>query len=258
MLDKDQLALLDNKALRRLIPVLFPVWEVGGYDKKVMATNPIAYWPLSELSGSTARCLVNSAQNGTYTGVTLGQAITDSNGVRFICPLFDGANDYADVYSATLNSAFNGDEGSLALWARVYNVGVWTDGTYRAMFMLSDNSNQNRVRPRRSTTDNRINGSYEAGDVSEDTKWNIGPSVDWVPYGMSWSASGDIVRFYGNGVEQDTSSTLGTWVQNFHQNKCCIGAATKTPTSVWYGWVAKVAVWDSVKPPAHFVKLAKA
>ena len=48
--------------------------------------------------------------DGAYTGVTLGQdGIGDGN----TCPLFDGANDFLDFYSAGFSSAFNGDQDPL-------------------------------------------------------------------------------------------------------------------------------------------------
>ena len=52
----------------------------GGYNEKVLRTGPIAYWPQDETSGTVARCLVNPAQNGTYTGVTLANDLTGRSG----------------------------------------------------------------------------------------------------------------------------------------------------------------------------------
>ncbi|GAI14148.1 unnamed protein product, partial [marine sediment metagenome] len=80
---------------------------VLAYDDKVLGMDPIAYWPLSETSGLVANCLVNPAQNGVYTGVTLGQpGIGDGN----TAPYFDGTNDYVDVLTAAFIAAYNGSE----------------------------------------------------------------------------------------------------------------------------------------------------
>ena len=41
---------------------------MGGqtYSGRILATNPIAYWPLNETTGTAAVCPVNAAMNGTY------------------------------------------------------------------------------------------------------------------------------------------------------------------------------------------------
>lgn len=63
--------------------------EASSYSDTILADNPVAYWRLGELSGTTAASQVNSpANNGTYqVGFTLGQAGVlpfDSNtAVRF-------------------------------------------------------------------------------------------------------------------------------------------------------------------------------
>ena len=77
------------------------------YIQKVLGIEPgnlIAYWPMSEPSGGIAiNAEGTAARNGAYTGVTLAQpGIGDGN----TCPLFDGANDFNNVYSASLDAAF--------------------------------------------------------------------------------------------------------------------------------------------------------
>ncbi|MFV1969356.1 MAG: hypothetical protein ACC628_28375, partial [Pirellulaceae bacterium] len=58
-----------------------------------------------EASGSISDDLSPQGNDGAYTGVTLGQpGIGDGR----TCPLFDGANDYNNIYSAALNTDFDG------------------------------------------------------------------------------------------------------------------------------------------------------
>ncbi len=103
----------------------------SNYAHKVLATDQphlLAYWPLSEVAGSVAYDFSGNARHGAYTGVTLGKTgIGDGD----TCPFFDGANDFVNIYSVSLRDAFNGAEGTAMIWAKVFNVGVWTDGAYR-------------------------------------------------------------------------------------------------------------------------------
>ena len=74
-----------------IAPGQFPAFDK--FYRKVLDYRPIAYWPQWESAGSAARCLVNTAQNGAYTGVTLGQpGAVDGD----LCPYYDGANDYTN------------------------------------------------------------------------------------------------------------------------------------------------------------------
>src|SRR5689334_12045038 len=43
------------------------------YRNAVLADNPVAYWELDEVSGTTAADSAGTPQNGTYQNCTLGQ-----------------------------------------------------------------------------------------------------------------------------------------------------------------------------------------
>ena len=101
----------------------------GSYADKVLSYGPIAYWPLWETAGASAACLVNPAQSGTAVGVTWANDATGAFGTA--APFFDGANDDINIYTAALAAAFSGHVGSLMVWCRVANAGVWTDGAAR-------------------------------------------------------------------------------------------------------------------------------
>ena len=101
-------------------------WRYGAeYADKILGYSPIAYWPLWEADGSTAEDISGNGFDGAYVDVTLG---ADGIGDGRTCPLFDGAAGYMNAFSTGLRDAFNGAEGSFAIWAKVFNVGVWTDG----------------------------------------------------------------------------------------------------------------------------------
>lgn len=220
--------------------------SAAGYIAKVKSYNPIAYWPLNELTGSTAICQINTAQNGTYTGVTLGQSVTDASGVTFVCPLFDGTNDFVDIYSATLGGAFDGDEGTLMIWARVFNVGVWTDSTKRFAVQTPYGSGQNVINLIKHNNNNSLRWLREANN-DLDSLVNAGYSTtDWFHFAITWSVVADENVYYYNGSETGSDSTIGAWnTALFSTTANNIGASSQVPASPWYGWLAHGALFTS-------------
>lgn len=232
------------------------------YAGRILATetaNLIGYWPLWEASGTAAvnYSSLGVAANGAYTGVTLGQpGIGDGN----TCPLFDGANDYMDGYSASFAGVFNGQVGSLALWGWVSDVGVWTDGTNRyLLYWGADGFNRIQVyHP--GSADNRLDWGYRAGGTA--TNLNLSPinTTDWFHIALTWDlnagATGEAKAFY-NGSQADTTKTnLGTWVGSLGNTITLCGAYNKTPQSVWSGYVAHLAMWNKALTPAQILALA--
>ena len=76
--------------------------SANGNDGTITAGDWGAY-PASDNAEGTA------ARNGVYTGVTLGQSVAP-----FTAPLFDGVNDFNNIYSASLATAFDATAGTLA------------------------------------------------------------------------------------------------------------------------------------------------
>ena len=209
------------------------------YHQRVLNTNPIAYWPLNEQNGTVAygwAVRPTGTQNGTHAGVTLGQpGIGDGNTV----PYYDGANDYTNILTATFSSAFNGATGAVAMWLKMANAGVWTDGVARYAMRLSIDAN-NYIILIKSSANNILTLTYTAGGVIETA--TIGSSTtDWFHLAMTWSKPAEEVRYYYNGVWQETDITLGVWAGAFAV--AVIGAANTTPAFPWQGYIAHTAIW---------------
>ena len=109
----------------------------ASYVNKVLgidAANNIAYWPVNETSGVVAdNAEGTAARDGAITGVTLNSITGPAGGPA---GRWDGANDYIDIESASLSTAFNGNAGTVALWLRAFNAGVWTDAASRYLLSL--------------------------------------------------------------------------------------------------------------------------
>lgn len=225
-----------------------------GYESKVLSYGPIGYWPLWEAAGSQAMDLSGKGRHGTHAGVTLGQ-----HKQQFTCPFYDGANDYMDAYCESFRDAFDGAEGSVIVWGKVYDAGVWTDGAGHALMELRVDA-QNRIRILKAIANNRLNVSYESGNIVEQRQLDGVTSTDWMCVGMSWSKSTGVsgeVRFFVDGVQEGATEVgLGVWAGNLAVTTTVIGAGSTVPVLVWHGWLAHCAVWDVAVSPREMVELA--
>jgi len=247
------------KSSRRLIPAERARHDLAGgrieaYWEKVIRYGPIAYWQLNETAGVTAACSVNSpAQDGTYTGVTLANG-TGPDGQP--CPFFDGANDFVDVVSATLNTVFNGSVGTAMVWTQVANVDVWTDGTARAMFEYGANFN-NRILIFRPVANNTINSWYTAGGVAEQINTGALADTDWMHWAITWDQpTANEVEAFKDGVSLGVSGTLGVWAGALVGGWTAIGARSNVPNEPWHGWISHAALWDTVLTQSQILDLA--
>ncbi len=228
--------------------------QEAAYVAKVLALSPIAYWILGEHEGSVAVCQINRNQNGSYTAVTLGNAgIGDGQ----VCPSFDGLTGYVDIYSATLAAAFNGSEGSLAIWSKVSGAGVWTDGTTRVGVQMFVDSN-NLIRIDKSSTNNQADGIYKAGGTTEQRVISTS-ALTFQNYGITWSATADEVKVYYAGAQVGATMTgLGAWAGSLSSTRCLIGANTQVPENAYSGYQAHCVLFDSVLTSGQMASLAAA
>jgi len=227
------------------------------YSDKVLGTeaaNLLAYWRLQEASGTDADNYEGTAaRDGTYTGVTLGQT---GIGDGLTCPLFDGANDYVDIYSISLRDAFDGATGTLAIWGKVSGVGVWSDDTIRRLVNLRVNSDNFVQILKRGSGSDDLRWSYKAGGTQEDVDLTT-TTTDWFHAAITWSVAADEVKAYFNGSQTGSTQTgLGTWVGSIVEDGTNIGALTETPTFVWDGYLAHWAVWTKALTAAQISSLA--
>lgn len=218
------------------------------YIEKVVGYGPIAYWPLNEASGLVANCLVNPLQNGVYTGVTLGQpGIGDGN----TCPLFDGANDYVNVMTATFAAALNGSEGTVSTWLRAFNAGVWTDGSARKAFRFRVDG-ANYIFMQRGAGNNIFRSDYSAGGTADNVNDSLS-TTDWFHSALTWSATNNEIELFTGGISQGVSLGLGVWAGPIIL--ALIGASFITG-EVWHGWEQHFAVFGSVLTQPQIADLA--
>ena len=243
--------------MRRLKQALLMPWtnkiNYTQIVQQVAAANLIAYWPMAEASGSVALDASGNGRVGAYTGVTLGASgIGDGR----TAASFDGSTSFANIYSVSLAGAFNDQEGTLAAWIRVSGVGVWTDGAQRRIVRLAADAN-NSVVIFKTTTNNQVSWTYQAGGTSSTRSKASLSSVDWLHVAFTWSKSADEGKAYFNGVQEGlTLSSLGVWAGALASTTTLIGATSQTPGGVWSGTLAHTAIWTTPLSAAQILTLA--
>jgi len=189
--------------------------------------------------------------NGAYTGVTLAQPF----GSLDVAPLYDGANDYTDVYSNTLNSFFNPSAGTLLCFAQVSAAGVWTDGTYD--YLASLNANGSYLAIHKATVNNRLDFVIQGSAEKRISKTSIS-ETGIMMLALTWDVSANQVKAFYNGVQEGSTLTSpGTWTGNLSSTLTTIGASSTTPTSVWSGLDGHVLLAREALTPAQILTIAQ-
>lgn len=212
----------------------------------------IGYWMMDEPSGAVATDSSGNGNDGAYTSVTLGQTgIGDGK----TCPSFDGAASRNNIYSANLDSLFNGAEGSIALWAKVFDANVWTDGLLRDVIRFSPNLATNFIIIRRTINNNELSWYYSS---NSNTKQRVKAVSDtgWMHLGMTWSHSANEFKAYFNGVQEGaTIGSLAVWSGALLAAQTNVGCGTAS-AQVWKGNVAHVVVYNTPLSGANMLDLA--
>jgi hypothetical protein len=212
------------------------------YTNKVKALAPIAYFPQSESGGAV--CLDESGfgRNGAYKAAgepLLGQAgIGDGR----TCALYDGTNDFANIYTAGMASAFNGAEGAILIWS----AGQASAGTAQRQISIQVDAN-NLARIRWNATNGAVTFDYIAGGTAKQVLASAVMAAGGAlkAFGLSWSKGADQMKAFVSGAQVGTTQTgLGTWAGALSITQCIIGGNNTTGTSAPFtGYQAHAAIF---------------
>ena len=76
-------------------------------------------------------------------------------------------------------------------------------------------------------------------------------------FALSWSkAAEEMKAYYSGSQEGSTQETLGIWAGDLASTTTLISSQSTTPDQTWDGYIAHIAVWDSVLSPADIADLA--
>lgn len=217
--------------------------------RSIKPKNLLGYYPLDEISGSTAYDRSGNGYNFTYAGVTLGDA-ESIHGKP--CPYFDGtSSDYVEGTSSGILADINTTLGSMHGWMKVYNSGVWSDEVTRYLTQI-EHDGDNRIhiikRGGGASFYNKIQLLYEGQTDNSYNSYDttaLNNNLDWIHCAVTWDETGDEVNMYVNGILVDTDSfpTEMDTPNDIQIGNEESGGGYGNP---FYGWLSDVAYYDVV------------
>jgi hypothetical protein len=169
----------------------------------------------------------------------------------FAAPLHAGASRdcvAADTDLITLNvdEVFNGTEGAVAIWVSMDAMSA----NGRFVFFRADNGNLIHIRW--TNASDVVTWTYTANSTNETHTHSTTEDGVWHHYGMSWSDSGEITRYYVDGAEVGTDTTLGTWAGTLVNQALCQNSLSAT--EILDGRVAYFELWNRAITGAEFAQ----
>lgn len=221
-------------------------------EAQILATEPIAYWPLSDTVGSSTAVELVNGLICTASNVTFG---VDSGISGRTAASFNGSTSVIDVSPTALTAFFNGSAGTLLAYVNISNA-VWTDTATRIIAHFGVTS-QNRVYIEKAGTPSyRFNWNYIANNVTDSVSTTIGSGfVDtWVAVALTWDFAADEMFAYFEGLQSGTEQNgLGEWQDGTLVNTlCAIGGLRSSSPALQFSGVARdVALWDRALAPTE-------
>ncbi len=227
------------------------------YLAKLLTIQPaslIALWPMTETGGSVAEDKSTERNDGAYTGVTLNNS-TFKNGRPV--GLWDGTNDFNNVYSAGFDADFDGDDFTIAIWAKVSSAAVWTDGASRHMMFIKTDVAGNRAYVNKRTGNNALEVARFGNSVNKSAVLTGQSTTDWFHFAITYDGTADELKFWIDAVQVGGTKTLnGAWAGALSATEVTIGANSTIPGSVWDGFLAYAAIWKVALTPAEVLEVA--
>lgn len=225
------------------------------YFERVLNVAPlslIGLWRLAESSGSDAADSGANGYDGTYVGATLA-GLTGPDGEN--APVFDGVNDYVELYSAGLAGAIDTTKGSALVWVKAADSSVWTDGQYRRVFHISSGSALNQIDFEKYNVNNSFRVYFDgnaSGTVVDYVEYTTS-RTDWFCAACTWDLTADEFKVYIDGVQVGTTQTgLGAWgaaISDINIGSRWDGAHN------WKGGIALAALWDETLSDSQIAAL---
>lgn len=222
--------------------------------QRILPGKLIGLWPLIDKSGTVVRDFSGARRNAAYVNSpTLGrEGILRKAGAPLFVP---ASNTYINSFSTSMVNAFNGQEGTFAIWFKVRAASVWTDGAARDLFIIAVDGS-NLVLIRKDSVNNQLFWQYNAGGTVK-TGTAAYSATTLSHAALTWSKSGDALKFLVNGVQQGaTINALGTWSGVPTNGNCGIGSQGG-PSFLWDGVLAYAALWSAAMPAALVPYIAR-
>jgi len=174
------------------------------------------------------------------------------------CAEFDGSTSYINIYGILASEPTT--EGTVSLWAATPDANIGGTTAMYLVYLAVDANNYIRIYF--DTTANQFNGTYSAGGTASSVNggllYNVGYGAQWHHFALSWSATGDAVKYYQDGVQQgSTQTSLGTWAGSIAATTSVVGSSSTTAADVWTGWMQHLAIWSIALSDDDIAELAR-
>lgn len=251
----DQLYNLLSGSLTITMPTAYSPTINTTYADEIAATesaNLITHWPMWERdTGIADNYQGTAARDGKYIDVllfdTLGPDGNDSIGLDALGLV----NVLTSNGSTGLADLWNGNEFTIAVWAKVAAAGVWTDGVRRDVFQF--NTGSNYVFLTKWTVNNQLIGQISAGGTTKNLVATCSLTT-WMHLAVVRSVTGNFAKLYINGTEAATNTAATNWSGTL--SKAIFGSSDLAGGSVWSGWMAHAAVWTKALTAPEIAALA--
>ncbi len=246
--------------MRRLHKALLMPWtnkvNYTQIVQQIAPANLIQYLILGEPVGATvALDSSGNGRTGAYSNVSLGQpGIGDG---QTAAGMVAASSSFCNIYTTSFNTAWTGGEFTIAGWAKVSAVGVWTDATSRCLIRIRRSGSADRIDFLKSTASNEIDTTYVAGGVTKTVGIASFSPTAYFHIGVTASASADQYKLYINGVQSGATATgLGVWGGVLDSTQCCLASVSTSGNTLWSGNQAHWAVWSAPLSAAQMLTLA--
>ncbi len=223
---------------------IYPLSEITANGTAFVLRGNVAF------VGSCEVVMIRPANpmNGDTTGATAGQPVGHGNRAYS----FDGLNDFVNIISSGLATAFNEPAGEIG----AFGSGIM-DGSFRALIRLQTSSG-NVIQ----LDENNASGEMRFIHIAGGTAKIITPTgiaaSERMLFNMSWSEADDELKAYINALQVGSTVTgLGTFVTS-GLTLGLIGATTVGPQTPWKGKIDNVFIFDAVQSNAWRRGLARA
>lgn len=212
------------------------------------------YWPLDEPSGAVANDRSGNAHHGAYAGtVTLGAAPI-SGGTAAITLAATGN---VNLFGASLVSTWDGNQCTIAGWAKVSAAADWIDAAARYLAdFLADANNQIYVR--KATTNNTLQFVRVASSTSKVLAITFSDTAPF-HFAITIDLAGNEMRAYLNGAQVGaTLTSIGSYAGTPAAATCVLGASNSTSSLGWKGSIEDVRRDNAALAPIDIARLAHA
>lgn len=216
------------------IPILMTTGVLGGggltaatqYANTILAMpNLVAYWPMTEDSGSTVVDASPNGYDGAYVGASLTVGGTPGPVQNTVAPAMGGtanAMTFNDAAFRTLATGFNGKQGHLSVWIKM----AWSGTTLMYMLQFLANSSTGYVRIVKAAVSGQVNINYSHSTASAFKA--VFPSAadnEWVNFQLSWQDDDYDAIDNNNGA-------FRVWVDNVEAGTATAVSGVFTPTTL--------------------------